>query len=757
MVLIDIYLGQIKINKLVKYLKRELISGNNQVRNLSNFKFKEMKRAEKMNTKTFIGKIVFLILIIFWSGFEECASDKKQKIIEETADIIVYGATPGGVSAAIAAAREEYKVILIEPGRILGGLLGAGFRMVEDVPFKEVIGGLTLEFLEKDISMGGNPLDWFVIENQKFFEEMMEPYAKRIRVIYEYRVKEVNKSEGNIVSLLLENAPPDSNGVPAAKPIPGKLLKINGKVFIDASYEGDVMAKAGVTYRVGRESRDEYNESLAGVRGVHRFPGVSPYVKENDPKSGLLWMIDDAPLGEPGSANRFVNGYNFKFNWIKNPTPDNPGIIMPSPEKSDPQMDELLSRARKAGYHLSWPHYNDERNEICTGTIPGIQGDYPDGDWETRSHIWRTFIEHFKRLTAFSGEKVILHSIKNGEFGGWPPQLYLRATRRMVGRYVMTQADIALQTNIPDAVGLGFYAMDIHPTRLLVLEDGTLAHEGQSLILVSPGPFALPYRFITPRTVECTNLLVPVCFSASHFAHAAIRLEAQYMILGESAGVAAAQAISESKPVQDIDMGKLQTKLRNYNQKIDKDELPLFGRWRSCLMSNNFSYTISYHWQNHPEDYPVFLPEPRKDVPILVDTQDATKIGDWEETTKNFNRWNSVGYLYDKCDDGIVKSVVFNPILPFDGEYEIRIAFVSDKTRSEKVPIKINHMNGQSVVYLNQRIPPEVGKLFQPVGRYTFRKGRTSSITISNEGIDDGDIAVDAVQLVYIDNEVKEE
>ncbi|MBT3272820.1 MAG: FAD-dependent oxidoreductase [Spirochaetales bacterium] len=686
----------------------------------------------------------------------------KEQVEEKTADIVTYGATPGGVLAAVAAAREGNSVILIEQNSTLGGLLGSGFRMLQDLPFEEVIGGLAGEFLTKDmgidmgidvgidmaidsgVAKGGNP-HCFANENRQFFTEMMQPYERKIQVIYEHRVKVVEMSEGRIVSLLLENAPPDQDGVPAVEAIPGKSLKIRGKIFIDASYEGDVMAKAGVSYRVGRESKDEYDESLAGVLGVHRFPGVSPYVKENDPKSGLLWMVDNGPLGEPGSANRFVNGYNFKFPYVKNPTPDNPGKALSLPVQDDPQMDSLLSRIGKAGYPISWPNRNDERKEIATGTIPGIQGDYPEGDWATRSQIWRTHIEHCKRLTSFTGNDVRLNTSQNGETNGWP-ELYLRATRRMVGRYVMTQSDIALQTQIPDAIALGFYAVDMHPARLLVLEDGTLAHEGESTILVSPGPFGLPYRFITPKTEECKNLLVPVCFSASHLAHAAIRLEAQYMLLGESAGVAAAQAIAEKKSVQEIDVNQLQNKLRSYGQKIEWDQ-PLFGRWRTSVFTKRYPPHILYHWQNHPEDYPVFLPEPPKDVPILVDNQDAQKIGDWDDEISIVRPFVSFGYLHDECTDKKSKSVVFNPILPFDGDYEVSISYIPASSRSKKVPVKIIHAKGENTVFVNQRVSS--GGLFQSIGNFTFKKGRTSSITISTEGIDDGDLVVDAVQLKY--------
>ncbi len=684
--------------------------------------------------------MVFLAVILF---LVSCNTSSK----EYSAEIVVYGATPGGIPAAVAAAREGHKVILIEPSRTLGGLLGSGFRAIEDMPFKEIVGGLTREYVEKDIALGADPHSWHAKENKRFFEDMIDPYKDNIEIIYEHRIKSAEKVNGEIKSIVLEFAPPMDDGVPAPQAVSEKEITVRGNVFIDASYEGDLMAMAGVSYAVGREGIDEYKESLAGVRGIHRFPGVSPYNVQGDSTSGLLPMIDKTPLGDLGSANPYVNGYNFKFSWLKNATETDSGRIMSTPELSYPEMDTLLNRLKSVGYPITWPHYNDERRELVTGTIPGLQGNYPEGNWETRSRIWRDYIEHYKRLTQVTEGNIIMHTIQNGETQGWPSQLYLRATRRMKGEYVMTQADISLQTEIPDAIGLGFYAIDLHPTRLLVLEDGTLAHEGESTILVSPGPFRLPYKFITPKKEECKNLLVPVCFSASHLAHAAIRLEVQYMILGESAGTAAVQALEENKAVQDIDIQKLQNRLKDNGQIIDW-EGEKFGRWRTSVFNNYFPSHILYRWHNHPEDYPNFMPEFRKDVPILIDNQHAELIGDWEPEISKFQPFVSFGYLYSsnkKAD----KSVVFRPFVPYDGDYEVRISYLSDENRSKKVPVTINYDGGEKKLEINQRKVPEINGLFQSLGVYKFSKGRSGTITVSTKGVDDGDLVVDAIQLVY--------
>jgi hypothetical protein len=372
-----------------------------------------------------------------------------------------------------------------------------------------------------------------------------------------------------IVSIMLEHAKVDEYGIPAARPTSDKTVVAKGRVFIDASYEGDVMAMAKVSYAVGRESAAQYGESLAGVSGVHRFPGISPYNVENDPSSGLLPFIDPKPLGKLGDASDAVQGYNFKFFWTRSG-----GRPMSPPDTTATfygPVKELYQRIEAADYPVSWPNKNDVRRQPFTGTIPGIQAGYPEGDWAERSSIWREHIEHCRRFTALSGRKVNMDIEKAPDTNGWPGQLYVRTARRLVGEYVLTQKDIQLQTDIPGSIGLGFYAIDSHNARMLVLDDGTLASEGEMTLLVSPGPWGLPYSFITPKRKECTNLLVPVCFSASHIAHAATRLEAQYMIIGESAGVAAAQAIDEGKAVQEIDIKRLQKRLVEHGQLLEWD------------------------------------------------------------------------------------------------------------------------------------------------------------------------------------------
>ncbi len=665
------------------------------------------------------------------------------------ADIVVYGASSAGVPAAVAAAREGKSVVLIEPQPYLGGLLGAGFRMSEDVPFRETLGGIAGWWMDQDRTWKGGNHDWFVNQNRELADKLLAKYPDRITILTLHRVKRVERDGPRITAMILEKATPDEFGVPAAMADNDHEVIVRGKMFIDASYEGDLVAMAKVSYRVGRESRAEFGESLAGVTAVHRFPGISPYKDNGNPASGLLPFISKDPLGELGDASPVVQGYNFKFSWVRRPTPQNPGREMEKPDINSPfyqPVKELFARIKDADYPITWPHYNDERREIFTGTIPGIQAGYPDGDWKTRAFIWREHIEHCRRLTDFSGKEMNLHTTINQVTQGWPSQLYLRVTRRMEGETMLTQKDISLQTEIPDSIGLGFYAVDLHVARLLVLDDGTLAHEGESLILTAPGPWRLPYRMITPQRTDCENLLVPVCYSASHVAQAATRLEAQYMILGESAGVAAAQALDEEKPVQGIDVAKLQQRLLHHGQKIEWDGKG-YGRFRTSVANgDNFPHHVLYQWQNHPEEYPNFLPAQRPDVPILVDDSHAERDGDWEELGKNLWFVHNC-YLSDRNNGKGTKSVTFKPILRVTGNYEVRISYPPHASHSKKVPVRIRHADGEEVVMVDQTRQPRNGR-FDPVGTWRFEANGNASVTVETTGTDDGMVVADAVLFV---------
>lgn len=518
-------------------------------------------------------------------------------------DACVYGASAAGIFAAVAIAREGYSVTIVEPTHKIGGLMSAGFRMAQDVPYADHLGGLTGEFYKKDINFP--PLrhhqgasKYSIAE----FQKMIDEYGDLITVIYDHRINAAATTKGIIRNATFEYAPSDDNGVPASIRKSDRMTRVKSKIFIDASYEGDLMALAKVSYRVGKESRTEYGESLAGVTISKEFPGVDPYKVKGDPASGLLSPIHADPLGKEGDASRFFMAYNFKLAWEANPTPEFPGVLITPPQTKNEDVYELLKRYHEAGYKTTWPNDNFARGELMTGTIPGLNTDYPDGDWPTRAKIWQAYIDHVKTLTDVSGKEVRLLSDINQETNGWPNYLYIRAARRMVGEYVMTQKDLQLQTDPPTPIGLGYYMVDIYPNRMGV-KDGVLVTEGNIWEMVCPGPYQIPFGAIIPKKNEVTNLLVPLCMSASHIAYASIRMEATYMVMGEAAGVAAAQALRSGKAIQDIDRNELTAQLGKYKQLLKWDGKG-YRVWRYNFLDKQ-PRNYPYRWEAHPEEYTV--------------------------------------------------------------------------------------------------------------------------------------------------------
>lgn len=519
---------------------------------------------------------------------------------EFTADICIYGGTASGIMAAVAAAEENNAVIIVEPSRWLGGMIGGGIGILLDCEYPDEIGGLTKMVMGIDKKLGGDdrgldrplgsdPVGGRQYELRNYFVRLVN--QNNIKVIYEHRLGIVEKEGNHITNIVLDYAPPEKDGCPAVIATKKNALQVKAKVFIDASYEGDLMARAGVSYVIGRESKDKYDESLAGQRNLQIFE-ISPYVDPADPASGLLPMIDPAPY-KAGAASRHIIAYNFRFEFRS----EGQGTPIGEPCRLDSGKYELVIRALKKDPDLiSWPQYNYARHKLISSGIPGRQSDYPDADWAERAQIWREWIDHVKIMNKLTGSKQTLIKGQYPETNDFPHQLYIRMARRMVGEYIMTQYDLMLQTEIDNPVGLGYYRVDIYPCRLLATSDGKVASEGEAFTLVSPGPYQIPYGAITPEKDECGNLLVPVCISASHVALSSIRMEPTYMVMGESAGRAAVLALQENKDVQDIDKNKYRQALLTAGQILQWDGKEYGDR-------NGWWGNSDIWWKVHPEEY----------------------------------------------------------------------------------------------------------------------------------------------------------
>lgn len=542
------------------------------------------------NKKSWRVALIMMLAALALSQYAGAAANQGSQPAVRKAEICVYAATPSGVLAAVAAAREGRSVILIEPSRWVGGILGAGIKPGQDCSNQDAVGGLAKEVILKG---GKTPKSV-----RDYFEALLAQY--KIPVIREYRVAAVEKDGTRLARLRLELAPPDRQGCPVAQAQPGPGLVVEAAMFIDASYEGDVLARAGVAYAVGREPAAKYKESFAGVRGFTNRTPIDPFVTPGNPQSGLLPLLE-ADLGKKqGEGDDYTQAYNFRF-YVTSDRAKR--VELTPPQDYDPKQFELVGRyveyltatGAKPTLDKIFPgwinagEYNYFRESLVTIAPLGVSRLYQDGDYATRARVWRQHIDYLTGLHHFLAtdprvpkeyrEKVAalgLDRTHHPETGGWPHQLYVRIARRMMGRYVLTQDDVFNKTAVDDSIGLGLYGVDTYPARRVAVKDPktgkwAVATEGNMFIGGSRGtskPFGIPYRALTPQESECANLLVPVCFSASYIAYAAARMEPVFMLTGESAGIAAAQALAERAPVQKIDIKKLQARLLEAGQVI---------------------------------------------------------------------------------------------------------------------------------------------------------------------------------------------
>jgi len=483
-------------------------------------------------------------------------------------DLVVYGGTAGGVMTAVSAARMGLKVALLEPRRHIGGMVSGGLSHT-DVGKREAIGGDALEFYWRAGNHYGLPqylqnFAWYV--EPKVAEEILRDMLRQagVTVLLERRLREkdgVRKTGARVASITVENGE-----------------QFTARLFADASYEGDLMAQAGVSFTWGRESSAQYDEPLAGVRSetpLHQFLVDLPA-----DGAEIVKGLSREP-GEPGAADRKVQAYNFRLILSHDPANQVP---YPEPAHYDRRrfdlmarlldaMQRKLGRAQRLGEVFSIGPIPDQKADfnnngaISTDYI-GQSWEYPNAGYRRREEIWRDheeytrefvyFLAHDPRVPPSLQKEVNEWGLAKDEFvdnGNFPNQLYIREARRMVGEYVMTQRDIQTDLTKPDAIGMGSYNSDSHNVQRVANRDGFVRNEGDMQVQVKP--YQIPYRVLLPKKAEAENLLVPVCVSASHVAYSTLRMEPQYMILGHAAGVAAALAIRGGLAVQDVDTAEL--------------------------------------------------------------------------------------------------------------------------------------------------------------------------------------------------------
>ena len=483
-------------------------------------------------------------------------------------DVVVYGGTAAGVAAAVAAARQGAQVALLEPGEHLGGMVSGGLGH-SDTGRKETIGGLSLEFFQRVGRHYGQAVAWDFEPHvaEDVFKQMAA--EAKVNVFYRHRLKEhggVRASQQRITEVITDDGMGNGRSFPA-------------RAFIDASYEGDLLAQAGVSFAWGREGRDQYQESFAGVRITDKYAHhlFEVPVMARDARGHLLPNIDPEPRGEIGAGDKKVQAYNFRLCLTQDKGNQVP---IPEPSHYDARQFALLARLIAADLKKNGKpptmHQLTSMSPLPNGKIDlnnsgafstdfvGRNWDYPTASYRRKQQMWHEhadytagffyFLAHDPQVPEPLRSEVQSWGLAQDEFtdsGHWPSQLYVREARRMVGDFVMTQHDAETALAKTDPIGMGSYNMDTHHCQRYVQPDGTAQNEGDTE--VPSIPYQISYRVLVPKAGECQNLLVPVCASASHIGYGTLRLEPVYMILGEAAGVAAKLAIDQHTSVQKLD------------------------------------------------------------------------------------------------------------------------------------------------------------------------------------------------------------
>jgi hypothetical protein len=667
-------------------------------------------------------------------------------------DLVIYGGTSGGIAAAIQAARMGKTAVLIEPTQHLGGLTTGGLGAT-DIGNKQAIGGIAREFYGRVWKHYNDPANWkhqtreqyyaskkkhandanettmWTFEPHvatKIYDDMLAEVADKVTVVRGERLDLKNgvvKQGAKIVRIVMES---------------GRAFE--GKVFVDATYEGDLMAKAGVKYHVGREANSVYGETINGVQVGHSVShqftkNVDPYIKPGDPTSGLLPGINPDGPGEEFSGDKKVQAYNFRM--CTTDVPEN-RRAWEKPANYDERWFELALRNFEAGddripWNPVWmPNRKTDTNNnfaISTDFI-GQNWDYPEADYATRDKIWQQHkdwqiglmwtLANNPRVPEKVRAEFQRLGLAKDEFldaDNWPRQLYVREARRMISDYVMTEKNCRRTEVVPDSVGMGAYNMDSHNIQRYVTKEGFVRNEGDVQVRVRPYPIS--YRSIRPKKDECANLLVPVCLSASHIAFGSIRMEPVFMVLGQSAATAAVLAIDGNSDVQSIDSAKLKAKLEKDGQVLDFDSPPIEPAVKVTKESLGG---------------------------IVVDDAEAEVVG-FGTVSTSAAKYVLAGYRHDGNAGKGQATARFTPDIPKASRYEVLIAYPSNPNRAARVPVTITHADGEATVTINQRETPPVDGLLRSIGTYRFEQGRRGHVEISNKDTT-GFVVIDAVQFV---------
>lgn len=679
-------------------------------------------------------------------GSSECLAGEDVAI---EYDVVVYGATSAGVAAAVQVRRMGKSVVIVGPDKHLGGLTAGGLGWT-DSGNKNAVGGLSREFYQRvwthyqsDEAWQWQPKSEFGTRNQSPPGKdgdgstmwVFEP--KVAEAIYERWTDEhdIPVARGEYLDRTAAGTIMDGKQIKSIRMLSGNVY--TAKMFIDATYEGDLMAAAGVSYHVGREANSVYAEEWNGVQvGVlhhsHFFANpTSPFVVPGDASSGLLPNVSSQPPGKKGDADKRIQAYCFRMCLTNK---DENRIEFRKPQNYDPAQYELLLRVFDSGWREmfrkfdSMPNHKTDTNNhgpFSTDFI-GMNYGYPEGSYEQRAAITQAHRDYQEGLMYFMAndprvpEDVRRQMSKWGlaadEFtdnAGWPHQMYVREARRMVGDYVMTEHDCLDKVVTPNSIGMGSYTLDSHNVQRYITPEGYVQNEGD-IGVKTPRPYKIAYGSIVPKRKECHNLLVPICASASHIAFGSIRMEPVFMILGQSAATAAVQSIDRDIAVQDLDYAALRERLLADGQVLD---LGMKYPFDSSLLPG-----------------------------IVLDEAKAEHRGKWQSSSANGPYVDS-GYIHNgnRAD---VASVVFNTTVKA-ARFQVGITWPANNNRASSVPVKVSHLGGDTIVKIDQRKRPGSGTSlkFHSLGEFEF--GGPVRIEVLTADTD-GYVVVDAVQLLPV-------
>lgn len=665
-----------------------------------------------------------------------------------TCDVCVYGGSSGAVAAAVQAARMGKSVVLVSPDVWLGGLSSNGLGWT-DIGNADAIGGLAREFYRRLYNYYLSDSVWTVETRAAYVaRSSITPDAVR-KMMFTFEPKIARRIFDDMmaesgITLVKARLKRTAGGVTKQGLRIREIMTDDGKtsiraaMFIDATYEGDLMAAAGCSYAVGREANATYTETLNGIQtanasGNQLASGIDPYIVAGQPASGLLPGVNATAGGADGTGDQRLQAYTFRMCLTdvaanRVPVPQPAGYL-----ESD---YELLFRAIANGQTTSFfktspmPNRKTDSNNasgISTDFIGGNYNlaagwNYAEADYAMRAQILASHLRYQQGFVwALQNSTLVPQSVRTAwaswglpldeftETGRWPAQLYVREARRMVSDFVVTQRHVNQLTGFiaTDSVGMGGYNMDSHNAQRWAAAAG-VKNEGDIQVAPAAGPYGISYRALTPRATEVENLLVPVCVSASHIAFGSIRMEPVFMILGQSAGAAAVRAIDDGVSVQNVSYPALKRDLNIAGQVVSLTPPPTGGE-------------------------------------VIVDNVNATFSGAWTISTATAGYYGT-NYHHD-ANTGLtaLKTATFTPTIPAAGTYEVFARWPAFTNRATNVRYDIVHSAGTTTAPLqNQQLN---SNLWMSLGSYSFTAGTSGSVTVRNDAAN-GFVMADAVRFL---------